>query len=331
MFYINFYDRMKEKTQKGFDNMIHFQNLLNFVISRFEWKNLPDNIPQSAMEGILLSNGTCGFTKIGSEYWAIPGTYCGEYKGYLPTEYTGTLPGLGKGVATVNGKVGEKWAVGWNNATMTPDLILYQYASILSEIDISERCNVRNTRFLRIPKVRNEREKAVVLQAMKNISIGKLDAIVGETGTVDARELLGVQQADDEKFLDLVDVDKVDKLQYLNQYRDNVIKRFGQIYGQKTQVSNKLAQMTDDEIHSNDSFSNVLTEEALFYRKKFCDDINALFGLNISVDLSKCFKDEFEEMEALDDGGTGDETEELQDFGTDDGSRPGGPSEDDTD
>lgn len=326
--YFNFYDRMKEKYQKGFDNLVHFNNLFNFVISRFRWENLPDTIPESAMEGILITNGTSGFTKIKGEYYAIPGSYCGNYKGYLPEDYTGTLPGLSQ--TSFQGKVGKDYAVGWNNATMSPELILFQYASILAEIDISEKVNVRNTRFMRIPRVSNEREKETVLQAIRNISIGKLDAVVGQNETIDAKELLGMSPKEQEKFLDLVDVDKIDKLQYLNQYRDNIIKRFGQIYGQKTQVTSKLAQMSNDEIHANDSMCLVLTEEHLHYREKFADDINSLFGLNVSVKLSDTFNDEFEEMEALIDGSKGNGAEEVQDKEpAEDGGRPGNSSEDD--
>ena len=326
--FFNFYDKMKEKCQKGFDNLVHFNNLFNFVLNRFRWINLPDNIPESAMEGILLVNGTSGFAKIKGEYWAVPGSYCGNIKGYLPEEYTGTLPGIGQ--IQFQGKVGKDYAVGWNNATMSPEMIIYQYASILSEIDISEKVNVRNTRFMRIPKVRNEREKEIVIKSMNNIAIGKLDAVVGQYENVDARELLALNPKNEDKFLDLVDVDKVDKLQYLNQYRDNIIKRFGQIYGQKTQVTSKLAQMSDDEVHANDSLSLVLTDEHLYYRKKFCDDINALFGLNIDVELSDTFADEFEEMEAILDGGTGNAPENLQNQEpSEERSRPGNTSEND--
>ena len=143
--------------------------------------------------------------------------------------------------------------------------------------------------------VHDEKEKTAIVNTIKNIIDGKVDAWVSDN--VHADEIIdGVQK---EPFLDLTDVKEIDKLQYLNQYRDNIIKRFFQIYGQKSQVTSKMAQMSVKEAGANDSLSMILTLDALRQREKFCDEINRLFGMNVSVKLSKCWEDEVKEMDAM--------------------------------
>ena len=292
---MNFYDAMKPRAQKNAAEQMHFHNLLTAALSRFKYEGLPDTMPANFVEGVFLTNGTAGTGRDNKsgELYTVPGGYYGEYAGYLPKMYKGVLVDI-----NIDGEAGKDVAVGWNNSALMPDLILMQYASILAEIDVSEKCNVLYSRFLRIPKVKDEKEKQAITSAIKNISDGKVDALIS-SNIHDARELIAGDK--EENFLDLVDVREIDKLQYLNQYRDNIIKRFFQIFGQKSQVSSKMAQMTDDEIHSNDSISMVLSYDALRQRQRWAEDVNRIFGTNITVDFSECWKDEVKEMAAGED------------------------------
>lgn len=292
---MNFYDALKPKAQKGIAEQMHFNNLLTAAVSRFKYEGLPDSMPAEFVEGIFLTNGTAGtgYDKNTDTLYTVPGGYYGTYKGYLPERYKGVITDV-----VVDGMAGVDVAVGWNNSTLMPDLILMQYASILAEIDVSEKCNVLYSRFLRIPKVKDEREKQAITAAIKSISDGKVDALIS-SNIHDARDLITGNDA--ENFLDLVDVREIDKLQYLNQYRDNIIKRFFQIFGQKSQVSSKMAQMTDDEIHSNDSISMVLSYDALHHRQKWAEEVNRIFNTSITVDFAECWKDEISEMQAGED------------------------------
>lgn len=307
---MNFYDAMKPKYKKAFNEAVHWNNLFNVLLSRFEWDGLPDNIPQEFLEGILITNGTVGLGKDlngTDEYWAVPGSYNNEIVGYLPTHYTGTITNV-----RVDGKVGEDVVVGWNNSTLKPDLIIMQFASILAEIDVSENANVLFARDMRIPKVRDEKEKRAIVESIKNIRDGKLDAWVSDN--IHADELLnGIKE---EPFLDLTDPDKIQLLQYLNQYRDNIIKRFFQIFGQKSQVTSKMAQMSVKEAGANDSLSMILTLDALKQREKFCEEANRVFGMNLSVKLTKCWEDEVKEMDEEQGEPTQPESSESADEGS---------------
>lgn len=295
----NPYEHMKAKCKKNFDDTIHTADLLNVLLSMFEYNGLPDSLPDWLIETILVTEGSCGVCEINGQIVTGTGGYCGNVVNFLPTEYQITNVGIG----SKRGIIGKDFAVGVNNITKSPDWYLMQTATILTEIDVSERVNVLFSRFLRIPRVRDNKEKMAVESAVKAILDGRFEATVSDN--VLHNVINGDTPMD---FLDLVDVKEVDKLQYLNQYRDNIVKRFFQYYGQGMQTTAKLAQQTTDELHGNDTVAMIHVLDRLKQRKKFVDCINTLFGTNISVDLSEAWRDQREEMQDMYSNGEPDDT-----------------------
>lgn len=285
----NFYENMKSKLKKEFDESMHFNNLHNVLLSMFDYQNLPETLRSEFIESNFICGGTCGVGLINDKLYTGEGGYCGNVENYLPVEYQINNNGIG----SLRGRVGTDIIVGWNNATATPDLSLIQTSSILTEIDVSERINIIFARFLRMPKAKDNKEKAAIEAAIKKLIKGDIEAIVSDNIHDD---LLGDSSGSETNFLDLVDIKQIDKLQYLNQYRDNVIKRFFQMHGQGIQTTSKLAQQTNDELHGNDTVSMILPVQKLKYRKKFVSEINERFGTKITVDFSECFKDSYQEM-----------------------------------
>lgn len=285
------YDKMKAKYKKKYTERMHFLILLNYLLSRFKWDGLPETFVQEDLENILIYNGTVGMVKANGGLYVFPGGYSGDFNGYRGTVYRGALSNIGD----FEGIADKEIAVGWNNATRSPEFFMMQIASILTEVDISEHVNVIFSRFMKVPKVHNQKEKNALTQTIQNILDGKIDAFVSDDiMSTDARRLLGSDNSDD-MFLELTDVQQQDKIQYLNQYHDNIYKRFWTLYGQSTQVTSKLAQMTDDEIHSNDNTNLVYLMQCLEKRKEFAEKCNSIFGTNISVSLSECFENERKE------------------------------------
>ena len=299
--FTSFYDNMKAKVQKGYNTQVHYFNLLNAVISMFDWQGLPDNIRPEILESILSSEGTVGVAKFGDELWCGPGGYCGDVKGLLPTEYQITVTGVGH----EQGLVGDKLAVCWNNNTATPDFPLIQTASILGEIDVSEKINVLFSRLLRIPKVKDQKEKDAVEAAIKAIINGNVNAVVSDN----IKDQL-LDENTPQEFLDLVDVKDVDKLQYLAGYRDEIIKRFFQIYGQDTHTNSKRAQQSVEEITGTSALCMIIPEQKLAQRKRFAEQMNEMFGTNVTVEYSKCWQDTINDVTDDDEDGV-DDTEET--------------------
>ena len=301
------YELMKEKTKKIFDERNHFEALFLVLRSMFDWEGLPDTVRPELLEGLLMTQGTACFAKIGDGIYTGTGGYCGDVKNFLPQEYQFVNVGIGE----YRGFTGKTCEVCWNNSSIYPDLFLMQYASILTEIDVSERCNVLFSRLLRIPRVKDTKEKTAIEECVKSIMDGKFSAVVSDNIQ---HLLLDDAEHPENRFLDLADVTKVDKLQYLNQYRDNIIKRFFQMYGQGMQSTAKLAQQTTDELHGNDAVSMILPLDRLKQRQDFCERCNTMFGLKMSVKFSEAFNESLEEMQETYSDGTKEkpETEEKK-------------------
>lgn len=300
----------------------------------FTYSELPDTLPVEWLEGYLITTGTVGVGLIDGDLYCAPGSYTGDYNGYLPTEYRAEV--LNKG--QIAGVVGKNIVVGWNNAIRSPDLDICHTAQMLHEVDVSERIVTIFTRLLRIPKAKSDGEKEAIEEAIVKLLAGDITAVTSDNVLQD---VIG-SGSDADRFLDLVDPQQVDQLQYLNQYRDNLLKRFMQRRGHSMTVTAKLAQQTNAEMHGADSYSIIYPLQQLHYRQRMLDDIKRIFPDHISPDASVEFSeivknqydlvvnyvpDELNEREVITDEST---TDNIADSSADTGSAADSDSDTDT-
>lgn len=303
----------KEKQILGFKNrnnfLRHMVDLLNIQCSQFIYEGLPETLPQEFIEFYYAINGTIAVGKVSelgesSDIYVSVGSYNGDYNGYLPDSYTAAVTGLGE----ISGKwygADKTIVVGKNNLMGAPDFDIPFTAEVLSQVDISEKINVIFARLNRIPYADNDTQKAALESAIKSIIEGDLFAVANRNIKNKFDEFMEGAPQDKDKFLDLVDVDKINGLQYLNQYRDNVLKRYLSKRGYMIQTTAKLAQQTNDELHGADSYSLLYPMEQLRQRQKTWSEVNELFGTNITVRfnpiLEKVYNDYMREPEQTDD------------------------------
>jgi len=293
----------RDKQLLGFKNtnnyLRHLVTLFSLQCSQFVYEGLPETLPQEFLEYYLALNGTIAVGKVtelgeSSELYLAMGAYNGNYNGYLPEEYTAAVTGLGE--------ISGKWygdnksvVVGKNNLMGAPEFDIPFTAEVLSQVDISEKVNVIFARLNRIPYADNDTEKQGIETAIKAIVEGDVYAVANRNVKSKFDEFLEQSRVEGEKFLDLVDVDKINGLQYLNQYRDNVMKRFLSRRGYMVQTTSKLAQQTNSEIHGSDSYALLYPLEQLRERQKMVESINSLFGTSITVRfneiLEKVYRD----------------------------------------
>ena len=86
---------------------------------------------------------------------------------------------------------------------------------------------------------------------------------------------------------------------------EDCLKRFYNFYGQPMQNQNKRAQSISDEIHGQDSTSFILPYQMLNCRVALCDEINRIFGTDISVKFSPLWALEFNALVVRDTNGNG--------------------------
>lgn len=319
----------RDKQLLGFKNtnnyLRHLVTLFSLQCSQFVYEGLPETLPQEFLEYYLALNGTIAVGKVtelgeSSDIYLAMGAYNGNYNGYLPEEYTAAVTGLGE--------ISGKWygdyksiVVGKNNLMGAPEFDIPFTAEVLSQVDISEKVNVIFARLNRIPYADNDTEKQGIESAIKAIVEGDVYAVANRNVKSKFDEFLEQSRVEGEKFLDLVDVDKINGLQYLNQYRDNVMKRFLSRRGYMVQTTSKLAQQTNSEIHGSDSYALLYPLEQLRERKKMVESINSLFGTSITVRfneiLAKVYKDYMTDPEETEQTKQTEETEETEQTTTD--------------
>lgn len=319
----------RDKQLLGFKNtnnyLRHLVTLFSLQCSQFVYEGLPETLPQEFLEYYLALNGTIAVGKVSelgesSDVYLAMGAYNGNNNGYLPEEYTAAVTGLGE--------ISGKWygdnktiVVGKNNLMGAPEFDIPFTAEVLSQVDISEKVNVIFARLNRIPYADNDTEKQGIESAIKAIVEGDVYAVANRNVKSKFDEFLEQSRVEGEKFLDLVDVDKINGLQYLNQYRDNVMKRFLSRRGYMVQTTSKLAQQTNSEIHGSDSYALLYPLEQLRERKKMVESINSLYGTSITVRfneiLAKVYKDYMSEPEETEQTKQTEETEETEQTTTD--------------
>ena len=262
--------------------------LLNVQTTQFVYTGLPETIPAEFLELYLTVNGSVGIGKPKGEQeiYCAMGSYHGNVKGYLPDSYAAAVVGIDD----IDGKINESVVVGINNLSRTPDYDIAFTANLLNEIDISENVNVIFTRLSRLPFADNDKEKAQIEQAIKAIIKGDPLAVASRYCENVFDEFLREGKKEKERFFDLVEPEKINCLQYLNQFRDNIFKRFLIRRGYMFNVTSKLAQQTNDEIHGSDKYSVLYPIEQLECRKKMCENLKKVFDIDVTVDFNPVLK-----------------------------------------
>lgn len=285
---------MKTKSQNKIRYATYANLLFNTMLEMFEYENLPDTIPKRFLESILHGTGEVFISRINDKLIASHGTLAGEVDEYgLGTEVVAVCP---RGQA--RGTRGLDIAYGINNDTATPDMLIYWIAHLLAETDKSIKLNVIYSRLLKIPKVNNEKDKSMFEEILKKVMDGEPQAFASSNA-------LDLELGHGTETFELTDANKIDKLPYLTQFFEDCLKRFYNFYGQPMQNQNKRAQSISDEIHGQDSVSFIIPMQMLRCRQALCDEINRIFGTNISVDFSPVWKVELAGLINRDANGNG--------------------------
>ena len=295
------YNVLRTKAKNDLRYNTYFDILLNTLLEMFEYDGLPETIPQRFLELYLHTYGNVFISKINGDIYATGGTLSGEIDAYgLGTDAIAVCP-----VGQAQGKRDVDIVYGINNDTASPDMLVYWIAHLLQENDNSLEHNIIYSRLLPIPKVSDEKDK----QAFDEI-IDKL--IKGDLKAFASKNILADELGEGTEVLNISDANKVDKLQYLSRFADDILKKFYNFYGQPINSQNKSAQSISDEIHGMDSVSFIIPIQMLKCREKMCEDINRIFGLNVSVKFSTTWALEYNALMLRDTNGNGTaDTKEL--------------------
>lgn len=294
---MDFFELMKDRRtnhnkNKGLWTEYEYFNLLTeILLSMFKWENVPQNTNAIQIEKFLLS-GACAIDKDGNAWACTPKSVLknnGEYDEIIGTRTTYGNEFVTTKADTFHGTNGVNCVVGYNNYNKCHDYNLLTYADKFAQIELSMDYNIKYSRMNRIFKAKTQKEKTIIEDALKKAENGVNTVIVSDA-TIET--LIG-ENGEMSPFIELTDVDKQDKLQYLSNFYQDTLHRFLTLYGLPTNNTTKLAQQTLAEVNDLDTFSQVIPSNMLACRREFCEKVNALFGFNMSVDFNPVFKPQY--------------------------------------
>lgn len=276
--------------EKNFNyKRINREYLLETHVSMFEYSNLPETVNPFFLELYLqLETMVVWLKDKRGDIIAIEGSRAGDLDVY----------GLGRDIIAVtrNGesyqlKDGIDCIVGYNNRSMSACGDIYTDADTMSDIRTSIDFLIFWTRLSPLIRTADEKTKLKVIEAFRNIQKGVPVTLASKKILAD----FGIN--DDIDITNLTQPDFADKIQYTSKLYDDVIRWHFTKYGQAIHGDGKAAQESVDEVNSTTSQSLVLPLSMLKVRREMIDKVNAMWDLNITVELSGAWRAEVTDYE----------------------------------
>lgn len=281
--FISTYD-FKDKN-KNVESYIVY--MLNRLMSMFEYKNLPDTIPQHILELYLLVNGHSVVIEKNDSLYVCFGGFGGEpNEYYMPTKYIVANPYL---------EVFKTYTIDVDCVLLKNDTLMYgvvpmfkRYSSALVENDITMNMVDINSRIVALIDAADDPTKA---SAEKFLS----DIVNGNNGVIASNAFLNGIRAqpygdyNHQRLTDLIEYQQYIKASWFNEL------------GLNANYNMKREAINSNESQLNDDMLLPLIDNMMNCRKEQINRINDMFGTDISIDWGSSWKDNIQELEAAQD------------------------------
>jgi hypothetical protein len=249
----------------------------------FKYSGLPETIPDVFLERYLQRNGQCVIAEHEGKLYAFCGGLGGVYNEYyFPTKYIVANPYL---------NFSKEYEIGTDcvlirNDTEMQGLIpmCSKYASLLVENDLTMRIADINRRIPAIAKVHGDNQKEGFDLLMKRVEDGELKMSIQDNWE-DMFTLLPFSDGVITHLTEYIEFTQYIKAQWFNEL------------GVRMSHNMKREALSSSEIASGDDMIRSLPEDMLECRKEALEQINTMFGTNISVEYNSVWSYLFEEKE----------------------------------
>ena len=291
---INFYDLHNK--DNNIKDLIEY--MINRTMSMFKWNNLPKSIPQRSLELYLQTQGFVLLTKHNDELCIYYGGLGGE-PDYL---YRPTIATIANPAQRWDAQLPIAWEVDENtpenaaviglNDPLLKGLIPInqKYASQIAENELTLWLTDILCRMPWLLSAQDDRTKASAEQMLNNIFEGKLGVVT------DAAFLDGIK----EHVLSSNQHQSLGALMQLHQYYK--ASWFNELGLNAMQNQFKKEAISDSEQQMNTDTLTPFIDIMLKCRQDFCENVNALYGTDISVELDSAWEDNKLEEEAIVEG-----------------------------
>jgi len=281
------YNREKSDVFRFFIN-----NMQKRTLGMFEYKNLPKTLSARSMEKYLQGSGTCLVCKITDEEITNPdakgqgGLYALPCKAggilnadYLPTRAIVVSPWLG--ISKEYDLMKEQAVYMWNDSLLEGLSRLFSlYASELTDNVLTLHFQEVHNRILTIVKAQDEDEKLDATNFFKNYENGVFSALMNEN------MLENLKNNRVEPFKGSSNTSIKDTLEA----RQWLLAHWNIEIGLNDNYNMKRESLNENEIEANSDTLTPLLDDMFKCRKRGVEEINRIFGTNISVDFSSSWK-----------------------------------------
>lgn len=286
---------------KGRCNTGHIAYMLNRTQNMFKWDNLPDTIPQRMLELYLQTNGNVCFYKYQGNLYVFTGGMGGPPDVYyMPTIYTIANPALD---LSVNAKIGDDCIVMPNDSTYTGLLPLFsRYATGLTEVELSMRIALINSRLSAIISASDDRTKASAEKYLADLEAGK-QGVIGESAFLEGVKAQPYgNTANSNTITNLIECEQYIKASWYNEI------------GLNANYNMKRESLNSAESQLNNDALLPLVDDMLRCREKAVQDVNNMFGTNVSVSLASSWEDNQQEIDLEQEGMVSGQPEKPEDL-----------------
>lgn len=270
------YDLMQDVTDV-FDGYNYYINYLYEKLIRiFKYENLPPTIPRDALENYILSNGYGGVTN--NPTYGLVAVPCTKYGVGLYPNYEPLAQYCTPLMQGTNLTIGRDIIVIKNNSyQLSCNSIVKRYARMLADFDATENIIISNMRMQVLPSFDNEDSAESYKAVMVANRLGQVDSVIDKSFLQKGTFTPYAQGASTTKINDVVSA------------RNEVLRTFLAEIG-ITSANDKRERMVVDEVNVNSQMLLFNVADMLECRQKAVEQINALYGTNIKVDLSDEYK-----------------------------------------
>ena len=281
-----------------------FENYCKYTFTRtqsmFTYEGLPDTIPVQWLESYLQRNGSCCIAEHEGKLYALLGNAGGELDEYYqPTIYTVANPALN---LSKSFKIGEDCVYCKNDYDaigLVP--LVSRYCGLMTENLLTVRISDINMRMMNLLSAPDDNTLQSTKQYLKDLEEGKL-GVVGETPFFEGLKLQSKGVGNGDYMIQFIELQ-----QYLKGSMYNEL-------GINANFNMKREALSGQEVALNDDALMPLIDDMLKQRRAMCDELNEMFGLNVSVDYGSTWHSNVVEKQLISEeelGADGAESEEA--------------------
>ena len=267
----------------------YFDMLTNKACNLFIWEGLPETIDLRALNLGLILNGKVCFTKFGDKLYALTGSVGGEPNAYYePTTFIIANPVLGSKQVKIRQKDGSDKIEGLDGILMANSDVdyesdrpvgglyglIYQFAGLLADNVSSLNTSQINGRVSQIWTADNEVMAKTAELVLKGIYSGEPYKVVSQDIIDKVGVLAAAASGQSNTLLNLMEIHQFFLAQFYSEL--GIIANYNM----------KRERINTAESEMNKGALDINIWNMLENRRKALEQVNELFGTNISVKLN---------------------------------------------